>query len=363
MPNFKLLVVEDSQSDIEIVRDSIERYRIEKDKKIDFVETKSIVEALNAIDNSFDGALIDLRLTTGGSEGEEIFKRIREKFRIPVAIMTGTPADTDTKSDLYLGFYIKGETEYKVIFDEFYQVYDTGLTRILGGRGVIEDTLSKVFWGTLIPHLSSWKSYAKSGQVTEKALLRFTVSHLLELLDNESESCFPEEMYMTSSGIIKTGSIIKAKENNGYYIVLSPACDVALHKGEMKTDTILLCFIEDCDCDLINSAISSMKSENEKKQKWGDNILNNILCNNHSFYRHYLPKSSSFKGGIINFRKASSFDLDQFNKNFDKPSVQVAPSFVKDIVSRFSSYYARQGQPDFNVPMLKETLIKDREQK
>ena len=28
--------------------------------------------------------------------------------------------------------------------------------------------------------------------------------------------------------------------------------------------------------------------------------------------------------------------------------IQISPSFVKDIVARFSSYYARQGQPNID---------------
>lgn len=33
---------------------------------------------------------------------------------------------------------------------------------------------------------------------------------------------------------------------------------------------------------------------------------------------------------------------------FENPSVQISSLFLKDIVARFSSYYARQGQPDID---------------
>ncbi|MFQ2549269.1 hypothetical protein ACK305_18520, partial [Aeromonas caviae] len=38
----------------------------------------------------------------------------------------------------------------------------------------------------------------------------------------------------------------------------------------------------------------------------------------------------------------------ELSSQYDKPLIQISPAFVKDIVSRFSSYYARQGQPDID---------------
>ncbi len=47
-----------------------------------------------------------------------------------------------------------------------------------------------------------------------------------------------------------------------------------------------------------------------------------------------------------------SFHLDEFEEKFSKPTIRISMAFTKDIVSRFSSYYARQGQPVFDADTL-----------
>ena len=40
------------------------------------------------------------------------------------------------------------------------------------------------------------------------------------------------------------------------------------------------------------------------------------------------------------------------------PIVKVQDYFTKNILSRFSTYYSRQGQPDFNFDLEAETICK-----
>lgn len=43
-----------------------------------------------------------------------------------------------------------------------------------------------------------------------------------------------------------------------------------------------------------------------------------------------------------------TYSPDIFIKEYGQPKVKVQEYFVKNILNRFSSYYARQGQPDFD---------------
>ena len=72
------------------------------------------------------------------------------------------------------------------------------------------------------------------------------------------------------------------------------------------------------------------------------------LANNNRQYRHWLPPTKFFEGGVVNFRKLKTLHKKDFKEQFEKPYIQISPPFVKDIVSRFSAYYARQGQPDID---------------
>ena len=93
---FKLLVAEDNAEDMEACRGRVERYIAEFDRSIELVECETVETALQQLDNSFDGAIIDLKLADEGNEGNQILKKIQDSlFRLPVAILTGTPDSAD----------------------------------------------------------------------------------------------------------------------------------------------------------------------------------------------------------------------------------------------------------------------------
>ena len=215
-------------------------------------------------------------------------------------------------------------------------IYNTGLTHIIGGRGIIEETLSEVFLKNLLPQIQTWVPYGKEdSKRTEKALLRYALNHLFQLLEESDECCFPEEAYLYPhvSEDITTGSIVKEKTSDQQCAILSPACDLVIRNGKSNTDHILLVEIES-----VNDALEGSRNKNRVES----------LVKNNRQYRHWLPSTNFFKGGILNFRKLKTLNKADFDEQFEKPSIQISPPFVKDIVSRFSSYYARQGQPDID---------------
>lgn len=374
MDTLKLLIVEDDEKELEICESSRKRYEREKNRPIEIVASKTLDDAREILNNTFDGAIVDLKLSTVNDsyEGNVVVKDIRESYRIPIAILTGTPQNAEFENS-FLGVYTRGEIEFVELFDLFYQIFDTGLTKIFGGRGIIEQVMDKIFWYSVRPNFEEWKTYAQKGGSTETGLLRFTVSHLLELLDIDSDTYYPEEMYVTSPDLAgtMTGNIVRDNESGDFYMVLSPACDLVVRKnGEFKTDSVLVCFIENYDIEIANSATGILKPQDgegdntrkqptRKQKEHAIRELKKLVENNSTHYYHYLPKTNFFGGGIINFRKASSFRPNEFHERFSKPIARIAMSFTKDIVARFSSFYARQGQPDFDSDSLAEKLLDD----
>lgn len=346
MSKLRLLIVEDEERDLRACRDSVERYIDEKNRDIELVECKTLDEALQQLDNSFDGAIIDLTLGDEDDAGNQVIEDIRKSFfRIPIFIFTGR----NTLSENIDGIEVfrKDEFTYYDLLDKFCETYDTGLTRMMGGSGKIEDLLGKVFLDNLLLQRKKWVSYGKKDlERTEKALLRHTLNHLLQLLEEGEENCFPEEVYLYPhvSTDITTGSIVKEKSSDQWFVILSPACDLVRRgeNGEFKTDRILLVEIE-VENDIVNDALDDIKRKRSREDK-----LKAVSNNNHTDYYHWLPKTDFFKGGFLNFRKLKTLHEKDFKDQFETPSIQISPFFVKDIVSRFSSFYARQGQPDID---------------
>lgn len=342
MNQIKIMIVEDDVDQQSIFKDSARVYEVKH--KVNYQFCDNVDDAISKIDGSFDGAIIDLKLKEQPEGGNTILKEMEKAlFRVPVIFVTGHP-DLVSLNDMVVRCRARNERTYAEDLDEFYGIYDTGLTRIMGGRGIIEQTLNRVFVQNLLPHRNAWVAYGQSdSSKTEKALLRFALNHLMQLLDDDEDRCFPEEVYLYPPlhEELKTGSIVKEKGGTGLRIVLNPACDLVIREaGKFNTDKILLIEIDDGP-KVYDHVLKKLEKQEEKESK-----MQTILSNRHTLYHHWLPKTNFFPGGFINFRKLCTLSKKEFLKQFDRPHIQVSPHFVKDILSRFSSYYARQGQPD-----------------
>ena len=357
------MIVEDNDNDLKVCRDSIDVYEQKKrDENIELMfhltQCKTVDDAINKIDGSFDGVIVDLKFPEKDDRGKDLLDLIKKSFlRIPVIILTGTPDNIEDERKFELIKILKkGEADYQLdILDVFLEIYNTGLTKIMGGRGCIEQRLNDVFLKNILPQLDVWKSYGKIDiSKTEKAMLRFTLSHLLQLIEDDNDQCFPEEMYIYPpfTDYIRTGSITRKKENNKFYIVLNPACDLVIRQNnQINTDRILLVEIDE-EKTVCGHIINKLNSDEEKREK-----INIIFNNRHTLYHHWLPKTNFFQGGFINFRKLSTITKKEFRKKFNNPYIQISPNFIKDILSRFSSYYSRQGQPDIKKENVVEETI------
>ena len=270
MSILRLLIVEDDEQALTACRGTVRRYEDERQREVKLVECKDVEEAFSVLDNSFDGAIIDLTLGSDSDAGDQVIRKIEDsQFRIPVFILTGTPVNTAFE---HVTVFKKGEqgTGYYDLLDRFWDIYNTGLTRIMGGRGIIEGTLNKVFRQNLLVQKEMWIEHGKvDSSRTEKALLRHTLNHLLQLLDDGTDSCFPEEVYLFPplTERIRTGSIVKEKKNGKWFSVMNPACDLALKKdGTFKTDHILLVEIEE-EPDVTESSLHGTNKASSKKKK------------------------------------------------------------------------------------------------
>lgn len=358
MESIRILLVEDAASDIEACTSTIKRYERQKKRQIECISARTEAEAHSQLNGSYDGAIIDIKLKNdkAGTAGNDVISEIYKTWRIPIVVLTGTPENASHGCN-FVGLFKKGEVSYENIFDLFYDIYNTGLTKIMGGRGKIEEELTRVFFNNLLnpKNKDSWITHGRTDSPkTEKALLRFTLNHLMQLLYDDEDECFPEEVYIhppLQAGL-RTGSIVRNKKDNNFFVVLTPPCDLVLREsGQIKTDKILLVEIDEED-KVYGYSLGRAETETEKQK-----ILQTILNNRHSLFHHWLPVTTFFPGGFINFRKILSLNKKVCEKEYDKPDIQISPYFVKDILSRFSSYYARQGQPDIDCAQIISKII------
>ena len=300
---------------------------------------KTLAEAKRGLDASIDAAVVDLNLGKDTTDGSEIINDLKDHFRVPVAVLTGTPDDADDDPPV-IRVFTKGEHEFDEVLDCLWQPYSIGLTRIMGGRGLLEERLNRVFLTNLLPTLDTWIRYGRlDPKRTERALLRYALGHLVAGLDGDETPCYPEEVYLAPplDNVLTTGSLVMRKGDGGCLVVMTPACDLVLRDGKPNTDTIILA--EVVPEEAVYAALNA-KADRRRRLK----------RNNDKFYYHWLPNSQVAVGGYLDFRRIQTVPLDRFECEFEPLEARIAPGFVKDIVSRFSAFYARQGQPVIDAP-------------
>lgn len=342
MNTMKILLIEDAEEQQTAFEESVAVFEDKNDLTIKHKIVENIPSALKELeDGSYDGVIIDLVLGNDEEGGNKIVRQLRDPFtRIPIIFVTAFVNEVNDHPSI-IRKRSRDDGTYESDLTLFQEIYNTGLTRIMRGRGIIEEHLTEVFLNNLLPQRKKWMSYGQKyleadPERTEKALLRYALNHLSQLLEDDEEEYFPEEVYLypPMSEQFTTGSVVKEKTSDQPFVILNPACDLVIRRnGKSNTDYILLVEIESID--------DGLEGRNNKGKR-------ESLANNNRQYRHWLPPSKFFKGGVVNFRKLKTLHKEDFKEQFEKPCIQISSPFVKDIVSRFSTYYARQGQPEID---------------
>lgn len=332
---FKILLLEDAQSDIETFQMTVDRMNDAQNANAFELDVANTIDSATRFlaSQEYNGCVVDIKLN--GEDGNNFILGVMDSYRIPVIVFSATP---DVESNVKC--FIKSEKTPEDVINELQAENRTGLFNVLGGKGIIEKNINDIFWNALYPKVDVWKKYCDRGMRTEEILLRYTVAYLQERLDDGPAYC-TEEMYIIGNqNPYKTGSIFVEKTNDIDYVLLSPPCDLAVHGEGFKSDSLLLCEIEK----IPENWNGLTKKQIEKKIK-----------NNENEYSHWLADNSLYRGGFINFRKLVTCTKEELESSYKYREIKVQDQFVKSILNRFSAYYARQGQPDFDFKIEAES--------
>jgi len=169
------------------------------------------------------------------------------------------------------------------------------------------------------------------------------------------------------NGPLATGDIVRA-ENGLYYIVMSPACDLEVRNcGVANTGVALLAQVATVELAVRDKVTQRVAEIIEKEQDQGREITDEHrkavvdeqqkkACDDFAFGNGKLPKKNEYLHAMppiedeecryVVFRDVMSVPLSSIKDLFAKTGLRVSPPFLKDIQSRFASYYGRQGQPE-----------------
>ncbi len=359
MSNFvQLLIIEDDSVMVKMYQEQIEEFNTENEVKIKALVKNDLESGLETLKTeNFDAAIVDLRLSSDPAiaDGNQILKQIKNTKRFPVIVLSGYLQALDEelkKENCLFKTYTKTDKEFQEILNDILMIYNTGITKILGGKGNIEKYLNNIFWNHLANNFENW-IFSESEDI-EKRLLRYISQYLFEYLDVKEMGKFDShEVYMIPP--VKeswcTGDLIKCKSDERKYIILTPACDMVIRdNGQRNADEILISeFIKWNSINDFSNINANNGLSNDKRNKLG-----NYMENKKNRY-HFLPPYHNIEAGFIDFQSVFSLNEELLNIEFTKIAT-ISPFFLKDITARFSIYYSRQGQPDLDIKKIIENI-------
>lgn len=353
MIEFTILHLEDEDDCAENFKTTLDIYNEKNGTAIKYIHVNNFEDFKKYTDLDYDAAVIDIYLGKNPVQGYDALAAIPEKLmRIPCVIYSGT-VDTDTGNKFALKIYKRDQLGADVkILDYFVNIYKTGIMNILGGRGQIEQVLSKIYNNNIRHNIEEWLNLgSEDSSKTEAALLRF-IGHCIEdMLHTDYVKTYSTETYIAPllNEELAPGLIFKNDRDN-YFLLITPACDLALRKGSRKSDTLQLCCIEN----IIKHFPGTSQSAKNKRAA--------TLQNRNNMF-HHLPKSAVFEGGLVNFQGLKTIEISEVENGNYKSVAKITSSYLKNILARFSNYYARQGQPDIslNIEAIEHELTKQSE--
>ena len=132
------------------------------------------------------------------------------------------------------------------------------------------------------------------------------------------------------------------KRDGECFLVITPACDVSQGNAEYY-QLLKMVRLED-----IQAVREKGRSGNRKE------VIKNLVRNSKNRF-HYLPAFGEEVDMLVDFQSITTINKEVDYKEV-VPLCAIASPFFKDIVNRFSSYYARQGSPDFDAETLSDQL-------
>ncbi len=362
MKELRVLIVEDDESKRDDYARFIKAYNLDNDNfKIteEFgVDKNDAIEKLQNLKNRYDGAIVDLDLVgSGGSDasGNEVVSEIKKNLRFPVFVITGTPnhiSQEHMEKNAVFEVFERDLVDLDNVFNRFCSIKETGILNLLNRNGKIEELIQNIFWKHLSNSLDNWVlDNKRSSKEKEDSLLRYTILHMLEYLDENN--VHPSEFYITRpvKEKLSTGDLISWNGNR--YVILTPACDFA----QRKVTKAFLLRIKEISEEI--NGIDEIKSI-EDLSKTKKQTFERMVKNNKDSY-HFIPKHNIINAGIIDFQDKLSIQIEEMEEKIESTEIDrfatISLPFLKDLIERYSSYYARQGSPDFDVEEVISSIV------
>lgn len=136
--------------------------------------------------------------------------------------------------------------------------------------------------------------------------------------------------FRTSDYKYWTGDIFKNVENDEFVVVQNPRCNISNGKIHHLIFCNILPFTPD--------QLKAFLKEDNLRKGLNDDVKSSNIGDRYRF----LPKTTKFRGGLIDFNTLSSLQPEVFLKRY-RLTVSISDDLTNDIIRKFTSYLVRGG--------------------
>lgn len=341
----KILAIEDDLNQINMLRSKVETYNIknkfgEQDKI--FIEFRQNDDDIGKLlfEEKFDCLVVDINWgPSNPNGGRNLITKIINNKRIPIVVYSGKLNQIEDLDERF-GFKKIDRTEsFSVALDYIVKVKKTHIFDLLGYDGQLDKIVTEIFWKDIDKSL---RAMPTEDDLDDKSLTRMLTTRVVNYLSlsNEDDKYKYYEFYINPSltADCHNGDIYKL--NDSYYLVITPECQL------LKIETANLLKINFSN--EIDNRVTGAKDRSKKI-----NTLARIISEGKCF-EHYIPPFNNNRHAVVNFREIITMNKSELTE--DKKETTINPVYMKNIQSRFSQYYSRQGQPDIDIDHLYKYL-------
>lgn len=161
-------------------------------------------------------------------------------------------------------------------------------------------------------------------EVFQRIVIRAFYQNLISSQNTDIKLNTIEHFYRrTSKYPVWTGDIFKNNQNNEYYIVLTPRCDLE----NSKANSLLLAKVELID---------------ENNRPNSKNFVDIMQDNVRGLSKRFIPAVPQFSGGFVKFNEIQTISQKEFIESYERV-ISLSDEYTNEVVRKFSSYISRGG--------------------
>lgn len=329
--------------------------------------------------------------TNGGKEvGSEIFNKVRASFFVPIVFYSGNIAGIKDLKSQVVGVASKGG-EIDELKSEIERLTKHNLPFLKESiHDSIEDEFKKFFWDVVQKENDRFVPDADDYSLGYMLLRNFADSlskeNIKKIIGDDTinhEKVHPMEFYIypiEKTKEFENGEIIRRKNNNDIFVILTPSCDFVSGGGrKRKVEHVLLVKsvslvqtdeyrkfsnikkkqqeVSECACkidELEKKGEDGIAELKEKRDKLELNISNlkasfsQFLNSGKSDRFFFLPGTPFMSNRVIDFQDKITVDYSSLKTDFERIAKLDSP-FAQSMTSSFIRYYNRIGFPDIDT--------------